>query len=792
MKFQNHEHLIPSAAQARTGTQNRINQTLVSQIAAPSPRARPGLRLPAALLVSACLLSFAPRAFADGHTQLNGAQPRPFWAFAHNPNDLDLVRAALKNGCNALEPDISEITCNGEEVLIDFDTDLGVPDCGSIRFLDWCDGVNKLAQEFPNLAFVVFDIKPWASNPGSASQVTKNAAAILDAARFHLNANGVHLNIIYSAPSVADSAILDEILKGPLAPTEGVMIDGEDDATPVVQHFFDQGYQGHIGFGDGTLGQGPNLPRIMDRAVYLRASIGFPTLVTYVYTISTHASMHSFINSGVDGIITTDDSQTDLQDIIATHPEIRLANRADNPFETPNEAYAIQILTGSDGTDADIEFTLNGCKGSATIKVDSGYIIPLLYNSHRFEAGFTDWVTIPSKDIGDLESLTIKNLGGGDGPEWEVSEVHVSSANYFGPNWFVNGQPSREYSCTTTTVIEDGKTKTLTLARHFPATPPTIECPVSIVTSNDPDQCGATVHFDPVASGPCNDVTVVCNPPSGSFFPIGVSTVTCFAKTSGGTQSAPCTFTVTVVNTQAPVIHCPNPISVANNPGQCGAVVTFAPTASGPCNDVVVYCDPPSGSLFPVGTTTVSCYAKGATGPQSAPCSFTVTVSDMEPPVITCPAAQVVNATGPNGAVVGFAASATDNCGAASLAYSKNPGTVFAIGDTLVTTTATDTHGNHASCGFNVHVKGAAEQAADLVIFVTNLSGPNQGIKNSLLTKLNKALDDLAKNKLNNACNDLSAFINEVSAQAGKSISAADAAAIIAAANQIRAVIGCN
>ena len=127
-----------------------------------------------------------------------------------------------------------------------------------------------------------------------------------------------------------------------------------------------------------------------------------------------------------------------------------------------------------------------------------------------------------------------------------------------------------------------------------------------------------------------------------------------------------------------------------------------------------------------------------------------------------------------------------------SLACSKNPGSVFAIGDTLVTTTATDSHANHASCGFNVHVKGAAEQTADLVVFVTNLSGPNQGIKNSLLTKLNNALGNLTKNKLNTACNDLNAFINEFNAQAGKSISAAGAASIISAANQIRAVIGSN
>ncbi|MDB6039678.1 MAG: hypothetical protein JWM99_3519 [Verrucomicrobiales bacterium] len=774
-------------------TQKNIFHILLRRWKEPSRRSfRRASLLQAGLCAGLCLSAFALKAGATGHTQLNGAQPRPFWAFAHNPNDLDAVKNALENGCNALEPDVSEITCGGEEVLIDFDTDLGVSDCGQIRFLDWCDGVNALAQQFPKLAYVVFDIKGWASNPGTDAQVKKNAAEILMGARTRLNANGVHLNVTYSAASVADAAILDEIIKTPLLDNEGVQIDGDDDAAPVVQHFFDLGFFGNIGFGDGTIGQGPNLPRIMDRAAYLRASIGFPKAVTYVYTLSEEASMHSFINGGVDGIITTDGSQTDLQDVIATHPEIKLATVSDNPFGELNEAYGIEFLTGDNGTDADIQLTLNGCKGSATIRVDAGFIIPALYNSHRFESGFSDWVTIPSKDLGDIQSITINNLGGGNLPKWQVAEVHVSSARFLGPNFFSGGQPTREYSSSAVTDFESGDVKTLSLSRNFTAPAPTIECPAAIITSNDIDQCGATVHFAPAVSGFCDDVTAVCNPPSGSFFPIGVSTVTCFAQSASSGQSVPCTFNVTVVNIQAPTIQCPAPISVANTHGECGAQVSFSPTVNGPCDDVVAICNPPSGSHFPVGVTTVNCYAKGSTGPQSAPCSFTVTVSDTEAPVVICPPPLSVKATGPTGALVNFAASATDNCGSTNLAYSKNPGTIFAIGDTLVITTATDSHNNHSSCSFNVHVKGAAEQTADLLTFVSNLNGPNNGIKNSLLTKLNKAIDDLAKNKLNNACNDLNAFINEVSAQAGKSITAGDAAYIIAAANQIRAVIGCN
>ena len=69
----------------------------------------------------------------------------------------------MKNGCNALEPDITEITCNGQEVLIDFDSDAGVSDCGQTRLVDWCDKVNGLALKYPSLALVLLDIKDWAA-----------------------------------------------------------------------------------------------------------------------------------------------------------------------------------------------------------------------------------------------------------------------------------------------------------------------------------------------------------------------------------------------------------------------------------------------------------------------------------------------------------------------------------------------------------------------------------------------------------------------------------------------------
>jgi hypothetical protein len=89
-----------------------------------------------------------------------------------------------------------------------------------------------------------------------------------------------------------------------------------------------------------------------------------------------------------------------------------------------------------------------------------------------------------------------------------------------------------------------------------------------------------------------------------------------------------CTFTVTVNDTQPPTITCPANIFVAAAatcpPSGC-KVVNFTTTATDNCPGVTVVCNPPSGSCFPVGTTTVTCTATDASG-NTATCTFTVEV----------------------------------------------------------------------------------------------------------------------------------------------------------------------
>src|SRR5262249_20872517 len=134
------------------------------------------------------------------------------------------------------------------------------------------------------------------------------------------------------------------------------------------------------------------------------------------------------------------------------------------------------------------------------------------------------------------------------------------------------------------------------------------------------------------------------------------------------------------------------------------------------------------------------------------------------------PPPQVVNATGPVGATVTFAATATDNCGAVTLGYSKNSGATFPIGDTTVTVTARDASNNRADCSFNVHVKGAAEQVGALIAKVNGLPNVAAATKNALAVKLQAALTAINAGKQQAACSALTDFISLAKAQKDKKL----------------------
>ncbi|MES2332513.1 MAG: HYR domain-containing protein, partial [Bacteroidota bacterium] len=202
-------------------------------------------------------------------------------------------------------------------------------------------------------------------------------------------------------------------------------------------------------------------------------------------------------------------------------------------------------------------------------------------------------------------------------------------------------------------------------------------------------------------------ITQIAGLPSGSTFPVGVTTNTFRATDESGNFST-CSFTVTVTDNQAPTFSsCPSNIST-NATSAGGAVVTYtAPVGTDNCpgSTTTRIAGLASGSTFPIGTTTVTHRVTDASG-NTANCSFTVTVVAVAP-VIHCPANMTVNnAAGQCGANVNFAATETTGIPASTITYSHASGSFFPVGTTTVTATATNSVGS-SNCSFNVTVVDA-------------------------------------------------------------------------------------
>lgn len=138
--------------------------------------------------------------------------------------------------------------------------------------------------------------------------------------------------------------------------------------------------------------------------------------------------------------------------------------------------------------------------------------------------------------------------------------------------------------------------------------------------------------------------------------------------------------------------------------GFAGAVVAYTVTAEdGAGRPITPTCNPVSGSTFPIERTTVTCTATAAG--ETTTRRFRVTVVDTTPPTVSIPPSKVVKTTQRQGAIVTFAATATDRVdGAVATACSVASGTRFPLGVTTVTCIANDRRGNAGSASFNVTV----------------------------------------------------------------------------------------
>jgi hypothetical protein len=213
----------------------------------------------------------------------------------------------------------------------------------------------------------------------------------------------------------------------------------------------------------------------------------------------------------------------------------------------------------------------------------------------------------------------------------------------------------------------------------------------------------------------------------------------------------------------------------------------------GPTHTLALQPTSPAIDVIPPGSngcgTSVTVDQRGVSRPQGARCDIGAfeRVADTTPPVVTVPVGLTTDATASVGAVLSYAASATDDVdGAVPISCSPPSGSTFPIGTTTVTCTATDAAGNGASATFDVYVKGAAAQLADLESAVEGV-GPGT----SFADRVGDARATLSSGKLREACELLAALGHQIAAQEGKSITEQQAAELLATVARIRAVLAC-
>jgi hypothetical protein len=261
-------------------------------------------------------------------------------------------------------------------------------------------------------------------------------------------------------------------------------------------------------------------------------------------------------------------------------------------------------------------------------------------------------------------------------------------------------------ACTLTVTLKD-------------VTPPSITCPANTTVAADGNCSGLVGAFTAVSvSDNCAANPAVTQSPAPTTDLSGhndVETVTLTANDGNGNTAA-CTFTVTLKDVTPPSITCPANTTVAANSNCSGLVGAFAAVSvSDNCaaNPAVTQSPAPSTILSGHNDLeTVTLTANDGNG-NTAACTLTVTLKDVTPPSITCPANTTVAADGNCSGLVGAftAVSVSDNCTAnPAVTQSPAPSTVLSGHNDVetVTLTANDGNGNTTTCTFTVTLKDVA------------------------------------------------------------------------------------
>ena len=255
--------------------------------------------------------------------------------------------------------------------------------------------------------------------------------------------------------------------------------------------------------------------------------------------------------------------------------------------------------------------------------------------------------------------------------------------------WTATDPCGNSASCTQTLTVVDSEA-------------PVISCPADLLLACDASTntaaTGLATATDTCDNAPAirfaDTVTAGACPQSRTIFRVWTATDPCG-------NSASCTQTLTVVDSEAPVISCPADLLLACDAGTNTAATGLA-TATDTCDNApaIRFADTVTAGACPQSRTISRVWTATDACGNSASCTQTLTVVDSEAPAISCPADLLLACdAGTNTATTGLA-TATDNCDAPAIRFA----------DTIIlgacpqsrtiarVWTATDACGNAATC----------------------------------------------------------------------------------------------
>lgn len=210
---------------------------------------------------------------------------------------------------------------------------------------------------------------------------------------------------------------------------------------------------------------------------------------------------------------------------------------------------------------------------------------------------------------------------------------------------------------------------------------------------------------------------------------IGDYVITYNVSDAAGNPATEVTQTVTVFDSTAPLITCPDDIVTSTDPDFCGVDLNLTGVSAIDMSGIITFQGIRSDGLsldapYPLGVTTVTWTATDESNNVSEPCNQTITVNDEVGPNFGCPANINVTSFNGNPVVVEITAPPVfDSCSQldVTLTNTRNDGLdiddAYPVGTTQIEWKAMDNAGNITTCIQSVNVNFTASSQKNIESF---------------------------------------------------------------------------